>query len=152
VVLEKISGRPLISRKALHPTRPSWRRALKILEGVGPLLSQLHEAGWVWRDCKPAHIFWNKGVIRLIDFEGACHLDETELLPWGSRNYVPPEYRGKFSRRPGVLEDHYALGVIAFQLMCGEFPPNHWHSHSSLYKRADCPDFLRAWTDNLLRC
>jgi len=63
----------------------------------------------------PRTFFLHRGAIRLIDFEGACLIDETDVLPWGSPNYVPPIYHGKFSRRPGTLEDDYALGVIAFQ-------------------------------------
>ena len=115
LVLEKIPGRALLPRLHQQPQRPSCRAARRILDELGPLLSKLHAAGWVWRDCKPAHIFLHRGAIRLIDFEGACLIDETDVLPWGSPNYVPPIYHGKFSRRPGTLEDDYALGVIAFQ-------------------------------------
>jgi hypothetical protein len=49
------------------------------------------------------------------DFEGACRISETGVLPWGSHRYVPPIYRKQFAaRRTGTLEDDYALGVWYF--------------------------------------
>ncbi len=152
LVLEKITGRALLPPLGQHPQRPSCRAALRILDELGPLLTKLHTSGWVWRDCKPAHIFRHRGAIRLIDFEGACRINETNLLPWGSPNYVPPIYHGKFSRRPGILEDDYALGVIAFQFMAGEFPPSSLRRRQAIYKRAGCPKALRLRIENLLRC
>ncbi|KAF5408493.1 MAG: hypothetical protein Udaeo2_13320 [Candidatus Udaeobacter sp.] len=88
---------------------------------------------------------------RLIDFEGACLIDETDVLPWGSPNYVPPIYHGKFSRRPGTMEDDYALGVIAFQFATGEFPPLGSRRRHALFRCSGCPDFLRIQIESLLR-
>ena len=151
LVLEKLAGRPLLSQPSQRPSRPSWRRAQRILDVLGHLLSKMHSTGWVWRDCKPAHIFRHRGAIRLIDFEGACLIDETDVLPWGSPNYVPPIYHGKFSRRPGTMEDDYALGVIAFQFLSGKFPANSSRRRASIYKETRCPDPLRSSIENLLR-
>ena len=151
LILEKICGRPLLPPRRQQPVKPSWRRASEILAKLGPLLSKLHAAGWVWRDCKPAHILRHRGAIRLIDFEGACLIDETDVLPWGSPNYVPPIYHGKFSRRPGTMEDDYALGVIAFQFATGEFPPLDSRRRRILFHRSGCPDFLRVQIESLLR-
>lgn len=152
LVLEKIPGRALLPRPRRQPLRPSWRAALRILDELGPQLSKLHAAGWVWRDCKPAHIFCYRGTLRLVDFEGACRVNQEDLLPWGSPDYVPPLYQGKFSRRAGTLEDDYALGVIAFQFMSGEFPSPISRWRRSMYKRTGCPEFLRLRIEGLLRC
>jgi serine/threonine protein kinase len=151
LVLEKITGRPLLATKRMQPPRTSWRRAERILEQLEPLLSKLHTAGWVWRDCKPSHFFSRKGKLRMIDFEGACRIGETDLPPWGSPDYIPPGYRGKFSRRAGTLEDDYALGVIAFQFLAGKFPPTSSRHRASIYKSTRCPDSLRSRIENLLR-
>ena len=123
LVLEKITGRPLIPANKMQPVKISWRRAAKILVQLSPILSRMHQAGWVWRDCKPSHIFLHRGEVRVIDFEGACRISEKAVLPWGSQNYSPRIYHKKFCRRPGLLEDDYALGVIAFQFGTGKFPP-----------------------------
>ncbi|MEO8577486.1 MAG: lipopolysaccharide kinase InaA family protein [Gemmatimonadales bacterium] len=151
LVLEKLRGRPLLPRRKQQPSRTSWRGAQRVLNTAGVLLSKLHAAGWVWRDCKPDHIFRHRGKLTLIDFEGACRIEETDRMPWGSPNYVPPIYHGKFSRRPGTLEDDYALGVIAFQFMVGEFPPRTWQSRRPFYQRAGCPNALQSRIEDLLR-
>jgi hypothetical protein len=149
LVLEKIKGRPLLRKR--NPAKPSWRRAVEIVDKLGTELSKLHTAGWVWRDCKPSHIFVHDGSLRFIDFEGACRTDEVDLLPWGSPDYVPRRYHGKFSRRAGTLEDDYALGVIAFQFATSELPPRSVRRRSAFYKRVDCPGFLRDRIEALLR-
>jgi serine/threonine protein kinase len=114
------------------------------------MLSRMHAAGWTWRDCKPSHILVHRGTVRLIDFEGACRIGQTELPPWGSPDYVPPQFHGKFSRRAGTLEDDYALGVIAFQFLSGKFPPAAGPRRAALYRRSNCPIPLRRKIDRLL--
>jgi tRNA A-37 threonylcarbamoyl transferase component Bud32 len=151
LVLEPIAGPALVSEKRLQPSRPSWHRAAKILDRLCPILSKLHGAGWIWRDCKPSHLFLRSGMLRLIDFEGACRIEERRVSPWGSTDYLPLSHCEKSRRRPGTLEDDYALGVIAFQFMCGEFPPRNSRRRSAFYKRAGCPASLRARIEVLLR-
>ena len=150
LVLEKVTGRRLLPRNRSQPAKTSWRRAQKVLEQLGACLSRMHAAGWVWRDCKPWHIFIYRGQMRLIDFEGACRIDEKKVLPWGSLNYTPQFSQNGFCRRRGVIEDNYALGVIAFQLATGEFPPSSLRRRAVLYGRAGCPDFLRVRINDLL--
>jgi len=150
VVLERVPGRPLLAAKREQPPKTSWRRAERILEQLAPLLSRLHETSWTWRDCKPSHIFVHRGIVRFIDFEGACPIDQTQLLPWGSPDYVSPRYHGKFSRCAGTIEDDYALGVIAFQFLCGKFPPAQAERRVAIYKRTRCPEPLRKKIDRLL--
>jgi hypothetical protein len=150
LVLEKVAGRPLLPLNRANPARTSWRRAQRILEQLGACLSQMHAAGWVWRDCKPSHVFLYRGEMRLIDFEGACRIHEERVLPWGSLNYAPPVTHKKFYRSRGVREDDYALGVIAFQLATGQFPPSSLHHRAALYDRVGCPDFLQVKINGLL--
>lgn len=151
LVLEQIAGLPLLAASRAQPPRTSWRRAEKILKQMEPLLSELHATGWVWRDCKPSHIFLHRGKWRLIDFEGACQIDQSNVLPWGSPDYMPPSSQGKFSRRTGTFEDDYALGVIAFQFLSGEFPPSGSRRRALIYKATRCPDSLRSRIESLLR-
>jgi serine/threonine protein kinase len=150
LVLERIPGRPLLAARRVQPLKTSWRRAERILEQLAPLLSRMHAAGWTWRDCKPSHIFVQRGTVRFIDFEGACRNDQTAVLPWGSPDYIPPRYHGNLSRCAGTLEDDYALGVIAFQFLSGKFPPAAAHRRAALYKRTRCPELFRKRIDRLL--
>jgi hypothetical protein len=150
LVLEKIGGRQLFSHRALQPRTISWRRAARFLERLEPVLSDIHAAGWVWRDCKPSHIFLDRGAVRLLDFEGACRTQETEVLTWGSANYLPRGYYDSFTRRPGVFEDRHALGVIAFQLGTGKFPPEQSRQRKAIYRATRCPDRLQEQIEKLL--
>jgi hypothetical protein len=151
LVLEKMPGHRLLARHRMQPGRTSWRRAEIIFDRLGGLLSRLHATGWVWRDCKPWHIFLQGDKMRLIDFEGACRMSETEVLPWSSLNYAPAPCQKSFSRRAGTFEDDYALGVIVFQFLSGEFPPASAHRRAAVYKRTQCPDHLRLKIERLLR-
>jgi serine/threonine protein kinase len=150
LVLEKIGGRQLFPRGAMQPRTISWCRAAKFLERLEPVLDDIHAAGWVWRDGKPSHIFLERGAVRLIDFEGACRIDETEVLTWGSANYLPRVYYDSFNRRPGVFEDRHALGVIAFQFGTGKFPPEKSRQRAAIYRTTRCPNRLRERIDTLL--
>lgn len=151
IVLEKVPGRALLPRKRMQPTKPSWRRAEKILDQLEPILTNIHAAGWVWRDCKPSHIFIRRGEVRLIDFEGACRINDTQALPWSSPHYLPPELELGAVRLAGTREDDYALGVIGFQFLAGEFPPAQARARPRIYRRADCPASLRERIECLLK-
>lgn len=150
LVLEKIPGRPLLAEKRLQPLKPSWRRAKRILEQLEPMLARMHAARWVWRDCKPSHILLQGASPWFIDFEGACPIEQTRALPWGSPDYIAPSSGGRYSRRAGTSEDDYALGVIAFQFGSGKFPPASLQRRTALYRRTGCPSALRRKIDRLL--
>jgi serine/threonine protein kinase len=147
LVLEHIAGNPLIPFGRTQPKRVSWPRAAKILKLLEPLLASLHGAGWVWRDCKPSHIFLRRGQVRLIDFEDACEADASSRPSWRSKNYSMPNDR---KRGVGPAEDNYALGVIAFQFGTGKFPPRDPRARAAIYARTNCPKALRTQIDQLL--
>lgn len=152
LVLEKVPGRPLQRDGIEQPSRTSWQNAARWLDRLGPSLAQIHAAGWVWRDCKPKHIFVHRGNVRFVDFEGACRTHESDILPWGSLDYMPPDSRRTFApRKAGVREDLYALGVIAFQFLAGQFPERSAGARATVYKRTECPLGLRTRIENLLR-
>lgn len=147
LVLEKVLGRRLLP----HRQSGSWQQGQKILDRLGGLLSVLHAAGWVWRDCKPSHVLIRNGKLRLIDFEGACPINETQALPWSSPIYSPRGYHKISSRLAGQLEDDYALGIIAFEAATGELPPSSACGRARLYQRAGAPRFFCDNVERLLR-
>ncbi|HEX4641312.1 MAG TPA: lipopolysaccharide kinase InaA family protein [Chthoniobacterales bacterium] len=150
LVVEKIGARPLLPRNHAQPLRVSWRRAERLLEQLSPILAKIHRAGWVWRDCKPSHIFRQRDRIWLIDFEGAVRVNRTGVLPWGSREYFPPIYRRRFCRHRGIREDDYALGVIAFQFGTGRFPSESKRGRQSVYRKTRCPLIFQDKLEKLL--
>lgn len=150
LVLEKMLGRSLLPHHQRNPVKSSWQRAQRILDQLGALLSILHGAGWVWRDCKPSHILVRNGEMGLIDFEGACPINETHVLPWSSPYYSPLGYHKNFSRLAGQFEDDYALGIIAFQFATGQLPSLSGRVRAKLYKRAGAPRFFSNNVERLL--
>lgn len=147
LVLERIAGRPLLASTREQPKQFSWRRAEKILQQVEPVLSRIHAAGWVWRDCKPSHIFVHHGQVRLIDFEEAGRIRRQNRLPWRSKNYSRPNNQ---QSRISVRDDDYALGVIAFQFGTGKFPPEKSRQRNTIYRSRCCPNHLRERIEKLL--
>lgn len=151
LVLEFLPGNPLIPPSAGRPATFSWRRADRLIRMVSPLLDKVHSCGWVWRDLNPTHLLCHRGEIRLIDFETACRLGERRISPWGSADYLPPNYRNQTMRKSGTTEDDHALGVIAFQLMTGRLPPTTVRARRRYYKVACCPDRLRSCIERFFR-
>jgi hypothetical protein len=151
LVMEMIRGRLLLPRARLQPKKYSWRMARRLLDRISPALAAIHRAGFVWRDCKPNHIFFcRSGQVRFIDFEGACRIDDVDAYPWASPHYTPPSCHRQTSRRPGTAEDDYALGAIAFQFGTGKFPPASRRARKAIYMRSRCPDELRTHIEQLL--
>jgi class IV lanthipeptide synthase len=94
--------------------------ALQYAGQIVELLDKIHAAGWVWRDCKPLNMIVSReGMIRPLDFEGACRIDEPDPLPWGTPGYISPERLTAGSQIP---EDLYALGATLYHILSGRLP------------------------------
>ncbi|TCN36557.1 serine/threonine-protein kinase [Kribbella orskensis] len=106
------------------------RYAAELLAQLLRALEQVHAAGLVHRDVKPANLLLETTgtgipVLRLSDFGIALSLGEPRLTQHGAvvgtRGYVAPE---AFSGEPpSTKQDLYAAGVTAWQLLTGEEPP-----------------------------
>ncbi|MFD3498546.1 serine/threonine protein kinase [Streptomyces sp. NPDC058676] len=125
LVLEK-AERSLSALLASSP-RPSTGPALlaQICEG----LAQLHRAGWVHGDLKPANVLLMKdGSARLADFNMAAELEGTHAYTpaFSTPDYTPPELLwseiGERGRRIRPSADVWAFGVLAHLLLTGSFP------------------------------
>lgn len=150
VVLEKLRGHPLLSAHRPVPAHPGWRHALALLDQLGEVLAALHRLGWVWRDLKPSNLIAHRERLWLLDFEGACRVEATEVVPWGSPAYMPPGATASFTRAPGVAEDFYALGVVGFQFATGHLPPLDFAARHRLLRRCGSPPALCERIESLL--
>jgi len=143
VALEKLDGEPLVRRRGHRTNRRPWPLVGRISREIVKLLQQIHDAGWVWRDCKPDNLLLGQDRIRPIDFEGACRIDETSVIPWGSIAYTPRHILAGNGRQAGWQEDDFAAAVATFQLGTGVVPSpskTDWASH---LLKARCPARLR---------
>ncbi len=125
LVLEKAEGS--LSALLAHSPRPEAGPALlaQICEG----LAQLHRAGWVHGDLKPANVLLMKdGSARLADFNMAAELEGTHAYTpaFSTPDYTPPELLwteiSERGRRIRPSADVWAFGVLAHLVLTGSFP------------------------------
>ena len=128
IVLELASGQTLADLVSTGPLERG--RVIAILRQLCDGLEHAHRAGLVHRDLKPENVVVERDVSgveipRIIDFGIAIVDDETARLTstgmvLGTPAYMAPEQAtaGKLDHRT----DQYALGVIAYEMLCGQVP------------------------------
>ena len=115
--LARVSGQPL--------ALPAF---LRLAIGVTGALAELHRRGLVHQDLRPEHILADGagGAVRLTGFGAAarlCALAHAPVTgPGASLHYIAPEQTGRMNRAIDTRTDLYSLGVLLYQLLCGELP------------------------------
>ncbi len=130
--------------------RLSISKAIEFAIQISDLLTQIHSLGWSWRDCKPHNfIVTENNVLRPVDFEGACPINQLNLMPWSTPLFSRGELIEKISSQSSIEADLYALGVNIYFLFEGRLPEK--TSHSTLeHTRRNLPPLVRSIIKNLL--
>lgn len=131
--MEYVPGIPLTKfadQRAL-PLAARLDLMLQVCAGV----QHAHQRGVIHRDLKPANILVveqdGRGVPKIIDFGLAratepIRGDVTQLTvegtALGTPAYMSPEQAGMGDASVDTRSDVYALGVILYELLCGELP------------------------------
>ncbi|MFH9576056.1 protein kinase [Streptomyces sp. NPDC017454] len=125
LVLEKAEG----SLSALLSASPRPAAGAALLAQVCEGLHQLHHAGWVHGDLKPANVLlMADGSARLADFNMAAELEGTHAYTpaFSTPDYTPPELLwseiDERGRRIRPSADVWAFGVLAHLVLTGSFP------------------------------
>ncbi|MGW1779240.1 protein kinase domain-containing protein [Streptomyces sp. NPDC002143] len=125
LVLEKADD----SLAALLKRDPAPAAGPALLAEICEGLTQLHRAGWVHGDLKPANVLLMKdGSARLADFNMAAELEGTHAYTpaFSTPDYTPPELLwaeiGERGRRIRPSADVWAFGVLAHLVLTGSFP------------------------------
>jgi serine/threonine protein kinase len=136
LVMEWIEGVPLYAWA--HGQQLSSRQLLRVLAPLARTLVAVHSVQAVHRDVKGDNILVSPNAHPKLldfgagDFQGAPSLTR-EVLPPGTPGYRSPEalrfhwrYWGTPGARyaPGPADDLYALGVTAYRLATGRYPPS----------------------------
>ncbi|HEX8700980.1 MAG TPA: protein kinase [Myxococcaceae bacterium] len=135
-VMEWVDGTPLYAWAEQHD--PSCQQMCHVLAGLARALEALHSAGAVHRDVKGDNVLVRRsdnGPV-LIDF-GSCHFQGAPRRTWQSLAPHTPDYlspqaclfeirlaRNRDSYYPPCpADDLFALGVTAYRLVMGQYPP-----------------------------
>ncbi|HZI02748.1 MAG TPA: serine/threonine-protein kinase, partial [Archangium sp.] len=135
LVMEWVEGVPLYEWAPRH--KLTSRQAMKLLAQVGRALAATHEVEGVHRDVKGDNVLVAEdGRAVLMDFGSGCYRGARVLThpkaPVGTPRYWSPEsqlFQYRFGRHasaryePGPADDVYALGVVGYRLVTGEYPP-----------------------------
>src|SRR5262249_42504941 len=131
LVMELLDGHSLshITRRGPVPASHASAIGLAIAEA----LAHAHENGIIHRDLKPDNVFLarrakGREIIKVLDFGLAKLASDSALGPSITRDgtvFGTPEYMAPEQAEGEKLDgrtDVYALGIILYQLVCGEVP------------------------------
>jgi len=136
LVMQWVEGTPLYAWAQQHA--PSPRELCQVLARLSRTLEALHASGTVHRDVKGDNVLvqLSDNMPVLIDF-GSGHFEGAARLTWqslppGTHEYLSPQacrFEMGLGRHrngyypPAAADDVYALGMTAFRLVMGQYPP-----------------------------
>ncbi len=126
IAMALIEGRNLADRIVEGPV--PLRRAVEIIADLAEALAYAHAEGIVHRDVKPANIrLDDRDAVYLMDF-GIAYRPESGEVPLppgrilGTPAYVAPEQAQGGQTDVQPASDQYSLGVVLYELLCGQPP------------------------------
>jgi serine/threonine protein kinase len=143
VVMRYLRGGSLSERFENQQTMPV-PELLSIVKQVADALDYAHSKDIVHRDIKPSNIMFDeRGNAFVVDFGIARLLDLTTNLTAtgaaiGTPLYMSPE-QWRSEKTVGPATDQYALAVVVYMLLAGEFPFNASTPYALMHKHVNEP-------------
>jgi WD40 repeat protein/serine/threonine protein kinase len=114
--------------ESLRTRLPTFREAARLAAELADALHYAHENGVIHRDVKSQNIMLSRdGQPHLMDF-GLAKREASEVVITiegqilGTPAYMPPEQASGKLSKVDRKSDVYSLGVVLYQMICGELP------------------------------
>jgi serine/threonine protein kinase len=124
--MELINGLPL--DKYCYSKQLNCREKLALIAEVAEIVAELHQRDIIHRDIKPSNVMVDEhGQVKLLDLGVAISIREQAMFQGqfcisGSPGYIAPELFTSENNQPTVAVDTYALGIMTYELLCGQLP------------------------------
>lgn len=130
IAMELLDGHPIDQLIRAAPSGVERERALALIRGLASGLAYAHRRGIVHCDFKPGNAYAARdGVAKILDFgiaRLASEVDRAEdSFDAGRLSALTPRYATREmlqGGQPDPADDVYALGLVAYELLCGQHP------------------------------
>jgi predicted ATPase/serine phosphatase RsbU (regulator of sigma subunit) len=127
LVLELVDGSSI--KKNLSKFSTNIDYTLEIGVKIADALNNLHDNGIIHKDLNSNNILiTNENKIKIIDLGISSKYDSKNKNASnpskleGTLEYISPEQTGRMNRKVDQSSDLYSLGVVLFEMLCGELP------------------------------
>ena len=120
------------------------------LQHLTDVLAYVHQKGFVHCDLKPSNLLLpHEGGVKILDFGMAIEQGSTVEFPRGTAVFMAPEQLRR-QARPTAATDVYAVGVMLYQMLTGEWFYGHMPGASELLESKQQPVTFPRAVDQVL--